>query len=115
MTSLHETALNGLGITEVQLSLMIKGQQESGKQLEAALLMEIGVLLADLTSAETSQRGAAQSLASATAAFQDNPTVDRAESMVHYAQRVQKYTLEAQNAYKAIGKAWRLFKMATES
>lgn len=111
MTSLYETALNGLGLgTKLEdLDKMIANH--AGDAMAHALLLGVGMAMTELESNERQARQAASSLQDAVARFNGNPTLSNAEWMSSYASKVEQYSRQAQAAYTTVGAQWRLWTM----
>lgn len=113
MTSLYEIAINGLGVGSKAEDLQQMYKDHEGYPLAQAILMDLMMKLDDL---ERSTRAAAResrALAEAVARFQVNQNVSNAEWLTNHADKVEKYTREAQAAYSAVGQAWRLWQLQT--
>lgn len=111
MTSLYETALNGMGLgtTYHDVDRMVADYRSAGRNAEADLLLEISIHLMELSRAEGQQRAVATALERATKEFGENPTADRAGWLVEYANRAQKATADARAAYAIVGILWRTY------
>lgn len=111
MTSLYETALNGMGLgtTYHDVDRMVEDFRKAGRTAEADLLLEISIHLMELSRVEGQQRAVAVALERAAKEFRENPTADRADWLVEYANRAQKATTDARSAYAIIGVLWRTY------
>ncbi len=112
MSSLYETALNGMGLgTNIDdINRLIKDHE--GQTLKYAILISIGMGLDDLKRAEGRAQRSAKILRSYLASFEANPTVSNAEWLAKYARETEDYTRQAQAAYQAVGAAFRLWALA---
>lgn len=117
MTSLYETAINGLsiGTKNEDINKAFKDLKEAGNELGAALMLEIGMKLDDLKRAEDQAQAAAKSLRSSLTNFEMNPSVTNAEWLTSYAGKAEGYAKDAQAAYAALGQAWSLWKLASKN
>jgi hypothetical protein len=113
MTSLYETAINGMmvGTKASDLNQAYLDRKAAGAHLEAELLLKIGVEMAELESAERLAQRDALNLGNALARFQDNPSISNSEWLTHYAAGADKNTRNAQAAYSKVGELWALYKM----
>lgn len=113
MTSLYETAINGLGLgtKASDLDQMTKDADAAGHKVEAEMLLQIGVALVELQSAERRAASSAEGLARALARFQDNQSVSKAEWITARATEIERSTRDAQSIYSRIGAMWRLYQM----
>jgi len=113
MTSLYETALNGMmvGQKASDLDQMYKDRKAAGAELEAALLLKIGVEMEEIASAERMAARAAQNLAQHLKQFAENPSASNAEWLAHDGTEVHKFTARAQASYSKVGELWSLWKL----
>lgn len=113
MTSLYETALNGMmvGQKASDLDQMYADRKAAGAHLEAALLLKIGVEMEDIQSAERQANSAYRNLRQVGDQFNENPSVSNAEWLTHYANEVAKFAARAHAAYGKVGELWSLWKL----
>ena len=112
--NLYETALNGLGLGTKAEELDQMYKDHEGYELAQALIMNMQMALDDLKRAESQAAREARQLGEAMARFQANATVSNSEWLTTHANRVEKYTREAQTAYTRVGEAWRLWQLQTK-
>lgn len=113
MTSLYDTALNGMmvGQKASDLDQMYRDRKAAGAHLEAELLLKIGVAMMDLESAERQAAREYQGLVKAGARYDQNPSVSNAEWLTIYANKIAQHAAEAQAAYSQVGGLWSLWKL----
>jgi hypothetical protein len=114
MTSLYETAINGIGIGTKREELDTMYRDHEGFPLAQALILNLGMALDDLQRAERMGAQALRSLTDAVERCRVNQTVSQAEWIVKYAREVQDYAREAATAYARTGEAFRVWKILVE-